>query len=159
MTGQCHYCGEPVQAGWAGCPSCGHPVPPPGGWCERCRNMERSRPRKPPAANVSSKELAFLVVKAGPGAGNVFPLRDSVNIGRDPRGNDIVIDDPHVSRHHARVRLHSGRFSFHDLASLSGSWLADRNGSKHRIKQPVQLVHGDVLYLGPVQLVFMEAGK
>lgn len=159
MTGQCHYCGQPVQAVWAGCPNCGHPVPATGGYCEVCRNMERSQRTKPLTADAISKELAFLVIKAGSGAGKVFPLRDNVNIGRDPQGNDIVINDPHVSRHHARVRLEKGRFSFHDLDSLSGSWLADRNGGKRRIKQPVQLVHGDVLHLGPVQLVFMEAGK
>lgn len=159
MTEQCHYCGSPVQAGWAGCPSCGHPMPSAGGRCEVCTNMERSHRRKPSAARASTKGLAFFVIKTGPGAGNVFPLKDTVNIGRDPQGNDIVIDDPHVSRHHARVRLENGKFSFHDLASLSGSWLVNRNGNKHRIKEPVRLAHGDVLHLGPVQLVFMEAGK
>jgi pSer/pThr/pTyr-binding forkhead associated (FHA) protein len=99
------------------------------------------------------------VVKTGPRAGNVFPLKATVNIGRDPQANDIVLEDPHVSRRHARVFLQNGKFSFHDLASLSGSWLVNHNGDKHRIKEPVQLVHGDVLHLGSVQLVFMEAGK
>jgi pSer/pThr/pTyr-binding forkhead associated (FHA) protein len=113
--------------------------------------------KRPPAANAASKGLSFLVIKAGPGAGRVYPLKSTVNIGRDPRGNEIVIDDPHVSRHHARVCPKNGRFSFHDLASASGSWLVNSNGSRHRIKQPVQLAHGDVVHLGSVQLVFMEA--
>ena len=158
MTEQCHFCGEQLQAGWAGCASCGHPIPPPGERCPVCHNTEQPRRKKLRVADGSSKELAFLVIKAGPGAGNVYPLKNTVNIGRDPRGNDIIIDDAHVSRHHARVcLLKNGGFSFYDLASLSGSWLVNRNGNRHRIKQPVQLAHGDILHLGPVQLVFMEA--
>ena len=44
-----------------------------------------------------------LVMQRGPQVGEVIPLtRETVTIGRDPM-SDIVINDPEVSRHQARL--------------------------------------------------------
>ena len=96
------------------------------------------------------------MLKTGAEAGRTFQLGERTNIGRDPKGNQIVIDDPHISRHHGRVRMEDGSFFYHDLASRGGSWLSTQNGDKRRISGPLRLVHGDVLHVGRTQLVFVE---
>jgi transcriptional regulator with GAF, ATPase, and Fis domain len=43
-----------------------------------------------------------------------------VTIGSSPR-SDVVIDDPTVSRHHARIELRGGDLVIHDLGSTNGT--------------------------------------
>jgi pSer/pThr/pTyr-binding forkhead associated (FHA) protein len=62
-------------------------------------------------------------------------------VGRDP-GNDIVLRDPKVSRHHAEVVFERGFFVLHDLASANGSFI---NGKRIRV---APLTHGSQLRLG-----------
>lgn len=87
---------------------------------------------------------AFLIVDGV----RVFPLNQPViNIGRRP-DNQLVIDDPRVSRVHAQLRLARGHFVLFDLESTGGTWV---NGQ--RIHQ--QTLHpGDVISLAGVPLVF-----
>lgn len=62
-------------------------------------------------------------------------------IGRDP-GNDIILRDPKVSRHHAEIVFERGFFVLHDLASANGTWVG---GKKIRV---APLTHGAQLRLG-----------
>jgi transcriptional regulator with GAF, ATPase, and Fis domain len=43
-----------------------------------------------------------------------------VTIGSSPR-SDVVVDDPTVSRHHARIELRAGELVVHDLGSTNGT--------------------------------------
>src|SRR5471030_436034 len=43
-------------------------------------------------------------------------------VGRDP-GNDIILRDPKVSRHHAEIVFERGFFVLHDLASANGTYV------------------------------------
>ena len=153
---RCERCGTRMELGWEGCPYCTPllsslgPERRPGARFDGPARNER------PAA-ASSKGVAYFVMKSGARAGSAVPLGDGTSIGRDPRSNEIVIDDPRVSRRHGRVRLEHGSFFYYDLASQGGSWVARRNGDKRRISGPVRLVHGDVLQVGRTELVFMEA--
>jgi pSer/pThr/pTyr-binding forkhead associated (FHA) protein len=62
---------------------------------------------------------AFLIV----GGTQVFHLdADTINIGRK-LDNHLVIDDPRVSRYHARMRSLSGRFMLYDLGSSGGTFV------------------------------------
>jgi pSer/pThr/pTyr-binding forkhead associated (FHA) protein len=70
-------------------------------------------------------------------------------IGRDP-GNDIVLRDPKVSRHHAEVVFERGFFVLHDLASANGSFI---NGKRIRV---APLTHGSQLRLGNTTGRFSE---
>jgi pSer/pThr/pTyr-binding forkhead associated (FHA) protein len=70
-------------------------------------------------------------------------------IGRDP-GNDIVLRDPKVSRHHAEVVFERGFFVLHDLASANGSFI---NGKRIRV---APLTHGSQLRLGNTAGRFSE---
>jgi len=62
-------------------------------------------------------------------------------VGRDP-GNDIILRDPKVSRHHAEIVFERGFFVLHDLASANGTFV---NGKRIRV---APLTHGAKLRLG-----------
>jgi pSer/pThr/pTyr-binding forkhead associated (FHA) protein len=62
-------------------------------------------------------------------------------LGRDP-GNDIILRDPKVSRHHAEIVFERGFFVLHDLASANGTFV---NGKRIRV---APLTHGARLRMG-----------
>jgi len=62
-------------------------------------------------------------------------------VGRDP-GNDIILRDPKVSRHHAEIVFERGFFVLHDLASANGTYI---NGKRIRV---APLTHGARLRMG-----------
>jgi pSer/pThr/pTyr-binding forkhead associated (FHA) protein len=62
-------------------------------------------------------------------------------VGRDP-GNDIILRDPKVSRHHAEIVFERGFFVMHDLASANGTYV---NGKRVRV---APLTHGAKLRMG-----------
>lgn len=70
-------------------------------------------------------------------------------IGRDP-GNDIILRDPKVSRHHAEVIFERGFFVIHDMGSANGTWV---NGKRVRV---APLTHGAQIRLGASQGRFSE---
>lgn len=89
-------------------------------------------------------ENAFLIVEGV----KVFPLTVPViNIGRR-LDNQLIIDDPRVSRNHAQLRSIKGRFVVFDLNSTGGTFV---NGQ--RTSQTV-LYPGDVISLAGVALIF-----
>ncbi|HYH08580.1 MAG TPA: FHA domain-containing protein [Thermoanaerobaculia bacterium] len=70
-------------------------------------------------------------------------------IGRDP-GNDIILRDPKVSRHHAEIVFERGFFVLHDLASANGTYV---NGKRIRV---APLTHGARLRMGNTYGRFSE---
>jgi DNA-binding winged helix-turn-helix (wHTH) protein len=74
-------------------------------------------------------------------------------IGRAPDAL-VTIDDPLVSRHHARVTLAGGVLTLEDLGSRNGT---SRNGQ--RVSAPALLINGDVIGVGPVQLRVSLGGE
>jgi hypothetical protein len=103
-------------------------------------------PIEEPAENDDNNlpQKAFLIVDGV----KVFPLKQSVvNIGRR-LDNQLVIDDPRVSRNHAQLRSIKGRYVIFDLNSTGGTFV---NGQ--RTSQSV-MYPGDVISLAGVPLVF-----
>lgn len=89
-------------------------------------------------------EDAFVIVDGI----KVIPLTQPlVRIGRRVE-NNLVLDDPRVSRNHAEMRAISGRYVLFDLNSTGGTFV---NGL--RISQTV-LYPGDVISLAGVNLVY-----
>ncbi len=66
---------------------------------------------------------AQLVVRSPDGRTRTLPLDGRpVTIGRAP-DNRLRIDDPRVSRHHARIVLRDGSYVLVDLGSTNGTWV------------------------------------
>lgn len=94
--------------------------------------------------NENIPDNAFLIIEGV----KVHPLNETVvNIGRRLE-NNLVIDDPRVSRNHAQLRAIKGRFVLFDLNSTGGTFV---NGQ--RTSQTV-LYPGDVISLAGVALIF-----
>jgi predicted component of type VI protein secretion system len=95
-----------------------------------------------------------LVMSQGPQPGQTFTLdQDLLTLGRDP-GGDIVINDPQVSRQHARITCQGELILIEDLGSTNGTFV---NGM--RLTGPHTLANGDVISLGDaVTLTFYGAG-
>lgn len=87
---------------------------------------------------------AFLIL----GGTKIIPLnRPVINLGRR-LDNQVVIDDPRVSRAHAQLRVAKGHFALFDLNSTGGTFVNGQRTNKSI------LVPGDVISLAGVTLVF-----
>lgn len=92
-----------------------------------------------------------LIVRRGPQPNQQYELtRDTVTIGRDIT-NDIVINDPEISRHHSRlIRTPSG-YTIEDLRSTNGTFV-----NRQRLSGPYQLSSGDLIGLGETVTLAFE---
>jgi hypothetical protein len=89
---------------------------------------------------------AFLVVSGR----RQFPLdQPEIRIGRLLE-NDLVLNDPHISRRHALLRLEDGRYVLYDLRSTAGTRV---NGEPIR-SQPLR--PGDVIMLASQEMIYGE---
>jgi pSer/pThr/pTyr-binding forkhead associated (FHA) protein len=72
-------------------------------------------------------------------------LMTSIQIGRLP-DNDIVLDDPRVSGHHARLVIVPGfQMLIEDMGSSNGTFL---NSADRRVTSPTPITESDTLYFG-----------
>lgn len=93
-----------------------------------------------------SEQIHQLVVRRGPKQGHIYELHlPIVNVGRDPM-SDINLNDPEVSRQHARLIRAGDGYQLQDLNSTNGTYL---NGKK---------VENKVVDLQPGQEVMMGSG-
>jgi len=92
------------------------------------------------------KHLAMLVDKTHPD--RRYDLKGTVNIGRS-RDNQIALEDPTVSRHHAWNKAEGESFLVFDVGSANGTFVNDE-----RVEEPRQLQNGDSVRFGDVELVF-----
>jgi pSer/pThr/pTyr-binding forkhead associated (FHA) protein len=72
-----------------------------------------------------------------------------LTIGRAP-DNAVVVDNPAVSGHHARVFPESGAVILEDLNSTNGTFVNGRHTTRHVLQS------GDVVQVGKHQLVFQH---
>lgn len=93
---------------------------------------------------------ARLVVQTGPNPGQIINLGTvSSSLGREAT-NNIVLNDPEISRRHARIIPQGTGFLLEDLNSTNGTYV---NGQQ--VTGRVLLVNGDVIQLGEsVRIVF-----
>ena len=89
---------------------------------------------------------AFLIVE---GIKFYHLVKPVISIGRRLE-NDLVIDDPRVSRNHAQLRAVEGHYVLSDLSSTGGTFV---NGS--RISETIIYPH-DTISLGGVKLIFQQ---
>jgi DNA-binding winged helix-turn-helix (wHTH) protein len=110
-------------------------------------------PVSPASAHQTGESAGFLTARLL-WESRLIPLVRGENlIGRD---EDVIvrIDAPSVSRHHARLTVLSGNpATLQDLGSKNGTWVAGRRLAL----DAAPLRDGDVLRLGKVELVFLDA--
>jgi FHA domain len=82
--------------------------------------------------------------------GTEHELKDSVSIGRDAR-NDLVLESAAVSRDHAGLTFHDGRWYVEDRGSFNGTFL---NGTRVQPGTPLPLRHADRIGIGTQTLIF-----
>jgi predicted component of type VI protein secretion system len=85
--------------------------------------------------------VAALVFLTGPAAGRRLEIDGEVLIGR--QGVDLVVEDPEMSRRHARLRAVEGGVRVDDVGSRNGTWVG---GS--RITEPVTVAPGTTIRFG-----------
>jgi hypothetical protein len=112
-----------------------------------------AEPPPPPAAADPADRHAPVLVWELPGGGSErveLPATD-VTIGREPGEVDIVLDDPSVSRLHARVRRTAeDEYWLYDEGSILGTFLNhERLGLA-----PRRVQHGDAIQIGRLTLYF-----
>jgi pSer/pThr/pTyr-binding forkhead associated (FHA) protein/Zn-dependent protease len=77
------------------------------------------------------------------------PLLDEITIGRAP-GSSVQLEDPAVSRRHARISVEASGLMLEDAGSTYGTWL-----DGHRVDAPVPLSDGSRIRMGNQEL-FVE---
>ncbi len=90
--------------------------------------------------------LAWIVILNGPHAGQEYRLQKITDIGREKEHNDVALEDPTISRQHARIRYEKGAFVIYDLASANGVFVNGEQVSRR------VLAHGDRIKLGQIML-------
>lgn len=103
-----------------------------------------------PAAGASpeSARRAYLMVSTRGSRPVQFDLGGHlIGIGR-ASDNDVILDDPTVSRHHCQLKLEHGAYSFTDLGSQNGSLVNGETVSQ------IALGPGDVIRIGDTQIDF-----
>ena len=100
---------------------------------------------------IQIPRLPRLVITAGPGKGREFKLRAKATLGRAP-DNDIILEDPKVSRRHAVIAFTEQRYSVTDLGSANGTFV---NGIM--VREPNHPLRAeDVIAVGDTELTFYE---
>ena len=91
----------------------------------------------------------YLALEEGPIRKTLYPLRGETWIGRSP-DNAINLEDPLVSRHHAKVNYQDGIWLVEDLGSANGI-ISEGN----RVDKMI-LTSGDVFQIGETTFRFIE---
>ncbi len=82
--------------------------------------------------------------------GSVYPINSVINIGRK-EDNNVAIDDPFISSHHASVYTRDNRLYIKDMNSTNGTY---KNGIK--VSDEEEIADGDEIKIG--RLVFKVIG-
>lgn len=82
--------------------------------------------------------------------GRVIEITEPVlNVGRQ-RDNQVILEDPSVSRRHAQIRLRFGHYTLFDLGSTGGTAI---NGQQVR---EAMLRSNDIITIGSQTLIYVE---
>jgi putative peptide zinc metalloprotease protein len=91
--------------------------------------------------------------------GERVPLEGAVAIGRGPR-NAVRLEDPAVSREHARIAVDDGRVCVEDLGSSYGTWVdGTRIGAPRMVGDGARIRVGDTDLIVERRRAETEAGR
>jgi DNA-binding winged helix-turn-helix (wHTH) protein len=92
-----------------------------------------------------AEEVAFRLVLEE----REVPLRAGENVLGRTSDAVVWLDDPNVSRRHARILIDGHEATLEDLGSKNGTFVQGR-----RIASPTVLTNGDVIWVGPFSMTF-----
>lgn len=114
--------------------------------------VEFTQPIEIPRAKPRVPQSVTVTIVAGPQHGQRYALPPGrATLGRGLE-NDVVLEDPRVSRHHAEIYLRGNDWYLKDLDSTNGTFV---NGYGIRERA---LESGDRISLGGVEMVFQNRG-
>ena len=109
-------------------------------------------PAQPEVSASSAAGATYLLVSTDGGRPVQFDVGGPlISIGRGS-DNDLILDDPQVSRHHCQLKLQHGAYSLTDMGSTNGSYV---NGQ--RVSE-IALGPGDLIELGGTRIEFHVRG-
>jgi pSer/pThr/pTyr-binding forkhead associated (FHA) protein len=125
------------------------------------RVMSRKKKKKPglevsPSGSPSEQDtranltrvlpVGMLIAKTGSKRGMVFAIDPSgIKIGRDKEKNQIIIEDPVISREHVWVGLSDGKVMIKDMNSSNGTYINSLDIPRITSQE---LNDGDIIYIG-----------
>lgn len=119
------------------------------------RTRETSRARSPDASTMTGPALSLSVPAArGRATLHVVPARSHASVGRE-RSCDVAVEERSVSRRHASLEAREETIQLRCLQATNGVAV---NGRQLSPNEAVPLSSGDILELGDVSLLFLEAG-
>jgi hypothetical protein len=112
----------------------------------------RQQPTRSSRREIFPTPRVGVRIRQGHGPSGLISLRRGVlAIGRDPR-NDLVPQDPKVSRLHAQIRREAGGYVIYDLNSTNGTYVNGQRVSRCLLRG------GDEIRVGQTLLVFYDGG-
>ncbi len=119
-------------------------------------NFTEKKPSLPDTSAMTNKNVtnkrhnipdrAYFIVG---GRENYLLDKPVINIGRHS-DNDLILDEPHVSRHHAQLRAINKRYVIFDVGSTGGVMINGKMFSQTTLKP------GDVIRIGLVNLIYVQ---
>ncbi len=103
------------------------------------------------ASGGDAGETARVSVESDGQRQDVALGNEPLSIGRDA-DNSVVLHDPHVSRHHARITTDDGAFWIEDLKSQNGTLLNGQVAIERRKLEP-----GDQFLIGAATVTYLGA--
>ncbi len=143
------------------CPSCGRVLLPTMSACPFCSPSKAKAEETTQAAQFAPKPESFATppgfsvqtgvacveIIDGPNRGQRIELgQGSITVGRAP-DNIVVIKDPSVSSHHARIDFYQGKYFLSDLKSSNGTYV-----NNNRVEQ-LALNHKDLVVMGSSRMI------
>jgi hypothetical protein len=112
---------------------------------------ETTQVMAPAAPAQPARKSHALLLLAAPGGPQPIPVESTaLSLGRG-LGNDVILEDTRVSRHHAQLRYRQRRFWLTDLGSTNGTFVNGERVSEAPLRD------GDVISLGGLELTFRDA--
>lgn len=128
------------------CPQCGQPLTMP----EMTIPLSIAHVKSPieEQPGLDPRRTYALLILSGTESGKVIAIEKKLStIGRS--GCDVVLDDPELSRRHAKIRIHGADATLEDLESTNGTFVG-----KERITS-VEIENRSKFRVGSVELAFV----
>ncbi len=113
-------------------------------------DLERTLCRTTLSMTLKDTEVARFAVHTPGKTWEVSMAQEVLTIGRNPQ-SDIVLDQPMVSRNHARVERRGKVFVIRDLGSTNGTWIGGQRIEEHTLQDC------DAVLIGNARLLFKHS--